>query len=118
MDTSVTVGKALPSDDFAGCCSTGLGQPRTRADADRLAHVLKAIADPVRLQLLSLIQSSPGGEACVCDLTSPIGLSQPTISHHLKVLAEAGIIRREQRATWAWFSINADRLEQIAAIFK
>ena len=86
----------------------------SRTDADALAHLLKAVSDPTRLQLLSIIRSSPNNEACVCDLTAPVGLSQPTVSHHLKVLTDAGILEREQRGTWAWFSLNRARLEQIA----
>src|SRR5829696_7683704 len=69
------------------------GEPIERADAERLAGVLKALADPARLRLLSLIQSAPEGEACVCDLTAPLGLSQPTVSHHLRILTEAGVER-------------------------
>ena len=96
------------------CCETGLAAPLSRVEAEALAQLLKAVSDPTRLQLLSIIGSSPSNEACVCDLTDPIGLSQPTISHHLKVLTEAGILTREQRGTWAWFRLNKDRLQQIA----
>jgi len=88
-----------------------------RDQAAALAHLLKAVADPSRLQLLALIRASEAGEICACDLTEPLGLSQPTISHHLKVLTDAGLIRREQRGTWAWFSIERDRLNELAAIF-
>lgn len=98
----------------AQCCAPGLAAPLTRTDADALAHLLKAVSDPTRLQLLSIIRSSPDNQACVCDLTGPVGLSQPTVSHHLKVLTDAGILEREQRGTWAWFSINQSRLQQIA----
>jgi len=98
----------------SACCDPSTGSPLSRADADALAHLLKAVSDPTRLQLLSIIRSSPDGEACVCDLTEPVGLSQPTISHHLKVLTDAGILDREQRGTWAWFRINQPRLSQIA----
>jgi len=93
----------------------GLNAPLTREKADTLAGLLKAVSDPTRLQLLSIIRSSAGGEACVCDLTEPVGLSQPTISHHLKILTDAGILIREQRGTWAWFAINQTRLNEIAA---
>ena len=99
------------------CCPTGLTEPMDRDQAAALAHLLKAVADPSRLQLLALIRASAAGEICACDLTEPLGLSQPTISHHLKVLADAGLIRREQRGTWAWFSIEPDRLNELAAIF-
>src|SRR3712207_9394148 len=77
------------------------GEPIERADAERLAGVLKALADPARLRLLSLIQSSADGEACVCDLTAPLGLSQPTVSHHLRILTEAGLLERGKSGGWA-----------------
>ncbi len=105
----------LPVIDISACCESGLAEPLGREDAERLAKVLKAVADPVRLQLLSLIRSS--GEACACDLTEPVGLSQPTVSHHLKVLTQAGLIHREQRGQWAWFSADADRLADLGTLF-
>ncbi len=97
------------------CCDSSLAVALSRSEAESLAHLLKAVSDPTRLQLLSIIRASANSEACVCDLTAPIGLSQPTISHHLKVLVDAGILIREQRGTWAWFSINQSRLNQIVA---
>lgn len=99
------------------CCPTGLAAPLERASADDLAQLLKAVADPARLQLLALIRASETGEACVCDLTEPLGLSQPTVSHHLKVLVDAGLVTRERRGTWAFFSIVSTRLAEIAAVF-
>jgi ArsR family transcriptional regulator len=99
------------------CCPTGLAEPMDRTTAEDLARLLKAVADPARLQLLALIRSSEAGEACACDLTEPLGLSQPTVSHHLKVLTEAGLVRREQRGTWAWFSLVPGRLAELAAVF-
>jgi ArsR family transcriptional regulator len=89
-----------------------------RPTAESLARVLKAVADPARLQLLSLIKSSPNAEACVCDLTAPLSLSQPTVSHHLRVLTEAGLVSRQTRGTWAWYSINQDRLDDLAAVLR
>ena len=100
------------------CCPSGLGRPMDRASAEALAHLLKAVADPARLQLLALISASKEGEACACDLTTPLQLSQPTVSHHLKVLVEAGLITREQRGTWAWFSVVPERIAEIAAVFR
>jgi ArsR family transcriptional regulator len=88
-----------------------------RGTADALAQLLKAVADPARLQLLSLILTSSEGELCVCDMTEPLGLSQPTVSHHLKVLAAAGLVVREQRGTWAWFSLVPERIAELAAVF-
>jgi ArsR family transcriptional regulator len=105
------------ADQLTACCSNGLTTPLSREDADALAQLLKAVSDPVRLQLVSIIASSPNGEVCACDLTAPVGLSQPTVSHHLKVLTQAGILEREQRGTWAWFSVNGDRLSTIAQWF-
>ena len=82
-----------------------------RDEAEEMARRLKAIADPARLQVLSLLRS---GEACVCDLTGPLGLSQPTVSHHLRILAEAGLVQRERRGTWAYYSVIPGGLAQIS----
>jgi ArsR family transcriptional regulator, arsenate/arsenite/antimonite-responsive transcriptional repressor len=100
------------------CCASGLAEPLDRSDAEDLAKLLKAVADPVRLQLLALVRSADGGEACVCDLTAPVGLSQPTVSHHLKVLTDAGLLSRERRGTWAWYSLVPGTLDQIASVFR
>ena len=113
---------ALASDPTAGadaCCGTlTTDEAMGREQAEATAYLLKAVADPVRLQLLSLIRSSKGQEACVCDLTPAVGLSQPTVSHHLKVLTEAGLVTRERRGTWAWFRLAPTRLDDLAAIFR
>jgi ArsR family transcriptional regulator len=77
--------------------------------------LLKAVADPVRLQLLSIIRASEAHEACVCDMTDAVGLSQPTISHHLKLLVEAGVLNRQRRGTWAWYALVPERLAEAAA---
>ena len=104
------------STDADTCCADpGRLAPLDRADAAVAAVRLKAVADPVRLQLISLIRASDNGEACVCDLIEPVGLTQPTISYHLKILVQAGILEREQRGTWAWFRLVPERLEEIAA---
>lgn len=100
------------------CCGITPELALSREEAERTAALLKAVADPTRLQLLALIRDSDDAEACVCDLTAPIGLSQPTISHHLKVLTEAGLLRREKRGTWAWFALVPERLDDLAAIFR
>ena len=103
----------------SGCSPKPISTPPLdRADAAVAAVRLKAVADPVRLQLISLIRASENGEACVCDLTEPVGLTQPTISYHLKILTQAGILEREQRGTWAWFRLVPERLDQIAAILR
>lgn len=114
----MTVGVELPLRDVSvsSCCPDGLAAPMDRDTAEQLAKLLKAVADPARLQLLALIKSTPGGEACACDLTAPLGLSQPTVSHHLKVLRDAGLVTREQRGTWAWFSVDSDRLAELAVL--
>jgi ArsR family transcriptional regulator, arsenate/arsenite/antimonite-responsive transcriptional repressor len=108
----------LPVLDVTGpaCCPTGLTEPIDRDTATELARLLKAVADPARLQLLALLRSADGCEACVCDLTEPLGLSQPTVSHHLKVLADAGIVRKEKRGYWTWYSIIPNRLTELAAV--
>jgi ArsR family transcriptional regulator, arsenate/arsenite/antimonite-responsive transcriptional repressor len=92
------------------CCPPLLTAPLAEDDAHVLAAVLKALADPARLRLVSIIASAPGGEACACDLAAPLGRSQPTVSHHLSQLVAAGILEREQRGKWAWFRVRTERL--------
>ena len=87
------------------CCSPVVGQVMTVDEAESLATVLKAIAEPTRLRLVSLIAAHADAEACVCDLTEPVGLSQPTVSHHLKILVDAGVLQREQRGKWAYYKL-------------
>ena len=89
-----------------------------RDEAERLAAILKAIADPTRLQLLRLIERALKGEACVCDLTECLGLRQPTISHHLKVMTDAGLLTRDRRGTWAWYSVNHAGLRRVREILE
>ena len=93
------------------CCAPLLNSPLDQADAEQLAAAFKVIADPARLRLLSLIASKPNGEACVCDLIEPLGLSQPTVSHHLKVLYEAGLLGREKRGLWVYYRLVPERLQ-------
>ena len=95
---------------IAASCPPLLQRPLAEDEAQRLAQALKAIADPARLRLLSLIQGQPEGEACVCHLTEPLGLSQPTVSHHLKVLLNAGLVEREQRGSWAYYRVTPEPL--------
>ncbi|RZS80138.1 ArsR family transcriptional regulator [Motilibacter rhizosphaerae] len=83
-------------------------------EAERLAVLLKAVAEPTRLRLISLVAAHEGQEACVCDLTEPVGLSQPTVSHHLKVLVDAGLLEREKRGVWAYYRLVPGRLEDVA----
>lgn len=89
-----------------------------RASAVEIASTLKAVADPTRLQLLALIASRPDREACVCDLTEDVDLSQPTVSHHLKVLVDSGLLRKEQRQTWSWFSLDEKRWDELRAFLR
>jgi ArsR family transcriptional regulator len=105
--------RELPLAD-APCCPPIAGAPLDPAEAAELAAVLKALADPARLRLLSVIQAADGGEACQCDLTAPVGLSQPTVSHHLKVLHDAGLVTREKRGAWAYYRIVPGQLAAVA----
>jgi ArsR family transcriptional regulator len=99
-----------------GCCSPLAGHEMPVADAERLATVLKALADPVRLRLLSLVRAAEAGEACVCDLTDALGLSQPTVSHHLKTLVSAGVLAREKRGVWSWYRIVPETLDTVGGL--
>ena len=90
---------------LSNCCQPVMQGQLGKAAAERLAETFKAIADPARLRLLSFIASQPSGETCVCHLTRPLGLSQPTVSHHLRVLYEAGLLDRERRGTWVYYRI-------------
>ena len=94
--------------EITNCCGPVLAVPLDEDAADELAAAFKVVADPVRLRLLSLIAQA--GEICSCDLVIPIGKSQPTISHHLSVLTDAGLVHREKRSKWAWYSVAPDRL--------
>lgn len=102
--------KILP---MADCCAPLLMGPLARREAERLAGAFKILADPARLRILSLIASSTDKEACVCNLTEPLRLSQPTVSHHLKVLWEAGLLEREQRGLWAYYRIIPESLDAL-----
>ena len=105
--------KVKPPAAIATECAPLLEDEIGETDAQRLAALLKVLAEPARLRLLSLIQAQPDGEACVCHLTSPLGLSQPTVSHHLKVLLDAGLVDREQRGSWAYFRVRPEPLATI-----
>jgi ArsR family transcriptional regulator, arsenate/arsenite/antimonite-responsive transcriptional repressor len=107
---------ALDPVGAAACCPPLTAQPLSQAQADQIAPLLKALADPVRLRLLSLVASHAGGEACVCDLNDAFDLSQPTISHHLKVLHDAGLLDRDKRGVWAYYRIRPEALAGIAAL--
>ena len=98
------------------CCSPVTGQVLGQADAERLAGALKAIADPARLRLISMVAASASGEVCVCDFTGPIGLSQPTVSHHLKILVDGGVLAREQRGKWAYYRLVPEALDTLGRL--
>ena len=100
-------GTTLPllSGDLAACCSPLTGGVLDEDAAERLARAFRALADRHRVRLLSLIAAADGGEACICDLTAPVGLSQPTVSHHMKLLVEAGLVTRDQRGKWAYYRV-------------
>ena len=102
--------------DAAQCSIPLVRKPIGETAAAGLAQVFKALGDPVRLRLLSLIGAHQGGEVCVCDLTTAFNLTQPTISHHLKVLREAGIITSERRGTWVYYRLVPAALERMAAL--
>ncbi len=109
--TDVSTGSA------GACCAPLVREPLTVDEAERLALTMKALADPARLRLLSIVAASAGAEACVCDLIEPVGLSQPTVSHHLKVLTSAGFLTRSKRGTWAYYALVPDALDRVAQVF-
>jgi ArsR family transcriptional regulator len=92
------------------CCPSVLSAPLDVADAAEWAKGFAALSDPVRLRVLSMLAAADEGEVCVCDFVGPLGKSQPTISHHLKILSEAGLVQGERRGKWVWYSLNRDRL--------
>jgi ArsR family transcriptional regulator len=92
------------------CCEPVLTEPLAEPEADELASAFKVLADPIRLRLLSLVANAPGGELCACDVVDTIGRSQPTVSHHLSILAGAGLLTREQRGKWAYFRVDPARV--------
>ena len=102
--------------DAAECCAPVIGTALSESEAAALARVFKALADPVRLRLLSMIAGADGGEACVCELTTGFDVSGPTISHHLKVLREAGLVDSERRGTWVWYRVRPDVFRQLGAL--
>jgi ArsR family transcriptional regulator len=112
---SKSVGTLTPTEAVA-CCSPVTREPLTAEAAARISPLLKALADPVRLRLLSLVASHDDGEACVCDLQEAFDLSQPTISHHLKVLHEVGLLDRSKRGVWVYYRVRPAALADLAAL--
>jgi ArsR family transcriptional regulator len=108
--------QGLPRPDGSQRCVPLVREPLSQAWSTDLARMFKALADPVRLRLLSLVASHERGEACVCDLSGSFDLTQPTISHHLKVLREAGMLESERRGTWVYYSVVPAALQQLSAV--
>ena len=104
--------------DLAACCSPLTGGALNEETAERLARVFRALGDRHRVRLLSLIAAAEGGEACICDLTAPVGLAQPTISHHMKLLVEAGLVTREQRGKWAYYRLAPEAAAPISDMLR
>ncbi len=102
--------------ETVACCSPLARVPLSQDAADRIAPLLKALADPVRLRLMSLVASHEGGEACICDLNPAFDLSQPTISHHLKVLHEIGLLDRDKRGVWVYYRARTEALANLGAL--
>ena len=107
--------RVLEEGGVVPCCPPITAGELSQADAEKMAAMFKALSDPVRLRLFSKVASHPGGEACVCDIAD-VGVSQPTVSHHLKKLTDAGLLDREQRGKWAYFSLRRDAVEKLAAV--
>lgn len=101
------------SEGLEACSPSILASPLPEAEASELARNFAALADPARLRLFSLIAAQPEGEVCACALVEPLGRSQPTVSHHLRVLYEAGLVDREKRGTWVWYRARPERLEAL-----
>lgn len=114
----VTNQKLLPvlEPEAAGCCAPLACEPLPAAGAEELAALFKAVADPVRLRLLSMIACHPGGESCVCDLTPAFAMTAPSISYHLKILREAGLITSERRGTWVYYRAVPEVMARMSAV--
>jgi ArsR family transcriptional regulator len=106
----------LESATVESCCAPAAAPALGADEAKQKALVFKALADPSRLRLLSMVKAEAAGESCVCDLTGPLDLGQPTVSHHLKILVDAGLLHREKRGTWAYYSLVPGALEQAARL--
>ena len=109
-------GPMISLDVIEDCCPQLLAAPLSDDDATTLAGIFRVLGDPARLRLLSLIAAKEGAEACVCDLISPLGLSQPTVSHHLKVLHEAGLLARERRGNWIYYGLRPEALQTVRQV--
>ncbi|MCX7522994.1 metalloregulator ArsR/SmtB family transcription factor [Microbacterium sp. STN6] len=106
----------LPATVAGSCCAPPMRKTLGAKDAESMAAALKALSDPTRLRLLSIVAAAAGQEACVCDLTGPVGLSQPTVSHHLKILMDAGYLTRTKRGTWAYYALVPGALDRVSQL--
>jgi ArsR family transcriptional regulator len=107
---------SLLMDDLAACCPSPAGEALDATSAERLAAVLKVLAEPTRLRLLSLVAAQQDSEECICNLTDSVGVSQPTVSHHMKLLVDAGLLEREQRGRWAYYRLVPGALDTLTAL--
>lgn len=112
----MTLTDLLPVTDVTACCEPLTRESISAENAAALAGSLKALADPTRLRLVSMVAAHEDGEACVCDLTEPLGLSQPTVSHHLKILVEAGFLTRSKRGLWAYYRLVPGALDSVSRL--
>ena len=112
----MAVPEVIPVTGAVACCAPLTRERLSAEDAERLARSLRAVADPARLRLISMVASHEGQEACVCDLTEPLGLGQSTVSHHLKVLVDAGMLTRDKRGTWSYYRLVPGALDSLAGL--
>lgn len=110
------VSELLPVTSVGSCCTPLTRDVLSAEDAEQMAVAFKALGDPNRLKLLSILNASEGNEACVCDLTDPVGLGQPTVSHHLKILMDAGYLTRSKRGVWAYYKLVPGALDRVAQL--
>jgi ArsR family transcriptional regulator len=110
--------KAASTLDPIACCAPVRAEPLDEAAAEVLARSFAALSDPIRLRLLSFIASADADEVCACDLTEPSGRSQPTVSHHMKILVDAGLVTREKRGLWVWYRLVPERLDALRAVLR
>jgi ArsR family transcriptional regulator len=114
MTTTVARGRQNKK-AVAQCCPSVLSSPLDAREAEHLARRFTALADPVRLQLLSILAAAPDGEVCICDFVGPVGKSQPTVSHHMKILSDAGLVHGERRSKWVYYSLDREQLASLRA---
>jgi len=112
----MTLMELLPVRDVTACCSPLTGEVMSHDNAVSLASSLRALADPARLRIISMVAAHDDAEACVCDLTEPLGLQQSTVSHHLKILVDAGYLTRSKRGTWAYYRLVPGALDGVAGL--